>query len=723
MNTLKVMSLEKEGILCEEFKELTVNNEICFSDNTNTAVIYAPNGTGKSTIADIFNRANNTEYKVVYNEQEYSTQSEENIFHVIADQNHRNIIKGETGEFLVGDNIQKEIVLQREIEQTGEEIISECRKLLKEKFGINKIGSKLVNLIEDEDIKKYVKALANAKTKYELFDLESFVNNMAQESIQLIEYEEEKMNFLISDYAKENPILEKVLQINEQVLLQSKKIGVIEESDTAINVLEKYHNKKDCIVCDTKDIDVKSLLNKKNANKEAALDSLDSEIKELMISLIKELPLNEPFNIKNIIIETVEEDNISKYRNMCKEISDYKMYYSNNLINDLCRISQKNDIKVKIEEYNRISSNPIEIQEEDFNYIKKSIEGCIENRMIDVKRNEDNKRIIISLGGTQVIETERQEMKLSSGEQNFISLAFEILKAKNSNKEIIVIDDPLSSFDSIFKNKIIFMIAKSLEGKNTIILTHNTDVLRLWKHQVNDTFNLYMLNNVHGQNNGFVSVNDSEKDLLISIHSLLDLVRNEDLVNDILDIKQYLIAMIPFMRGYAKLIGNNNVKNKLTKIMHGYNEEDVDVSSIYNELFNNNITDTIIISVQNILDTDLNNINIINNDKYPLLNKTLKHSLIYLYLRLLVENKLVNKYNIKNKKRDNLAKIIQGAYNGKADKADVKIMLMSKKTLLNEFNHFEGNMNIFQPAIDITEQALEKEKKEIIELFSDNNNY
>ena len=37
----------------------------------------------------------------------------------------------------------------------------------------------------------------------------------------------------------------------------------------------------------------------------------------------------------------------------------------------------------------------------------------------------------------------------------------------------------------------------------------------------------------------------------------------------------------------------------------------------------------------------------------------------------------------------------------------------SRKTLLNEFNHFEGNMNIFQPAIDITQAALQKEITDI----------
>ena len=43
-----------------------------------------------------------------------------------------------------------------------------------------------------------------------------------------------------------------------------------------------------------------------------------------------------------------------------------------------------------------------------------------------------------------------------------------------------------------------------------------------------------------------------------------------------------------------------------------------------------------------------------------------------------------------------------------------RVRLTSKKTLINEFNHFEGNLSIFQPAIDITEKALGSERTDII---------
>ena len=46
-------------------------------------------------------------------------------------------------------------------------------------------------------------------------------------------------------------------------------------------------------------------------------------------------------------------------------------------------------------------------------------------------------------------------------------------------------------------------------------------------------------------------------------------------------------------------------------------------------------------------------------------------------------------------------------------KRNFRVFFTSRKTLLNEFNHFEGNMNLFQPAIDISSMALKKENDDI----------
>ena len=85
-----------------------------------------------------------------------------------------------------------------------------------------------------------------------------------------------------------------------------------------------------------------------------------------------------------------------------------------------------------------------------------------------------------------MLGTERKQMELSTGEQNFISLAFELLYARHSDKEYIIMDDPISSFDSVYKNIIAFCIIKFLENKKQVILTHNTDLIRLLDVQLNN---------------------------------------------------------------------------------------------------------------------------------------------------------------------------------------------------------------------------------------------
>ena len=99
-----------------------------------------------------------------------------------------------------------------------------------------------------------------------------------------------------------------------------------------------------------------------------------------------------------------------------------------------------------------------------------------------------------------------------------------------------------------------------------------------------------------------------------------------------------------------------------------------------------------------------------------MLNRTLIHSFTYLFLRLLIEKTLVSKYHIDTSKYTQLGQIISQAFPDDKDSNDIKnrVILTTKKTLLNEFNHFEGNISIFQPAIDITNRMLIKEKDEIV---------
>jgi hypothetical protein len=281
-----------------------------------------------------------------------------------------------------------------------------------------------------------------------------------------------------------------------------------------------------------------------------------------------------------------------------------------------------------------------------------------------------------------------------------------------------VIDDPISSFDSIYKNKVSYAIVKMLHHKKRIVLTHNTDLLRLLDGQYKKCYKLYLLNNTDGEENGFVPISYNEQEMLISLEKLLSTFRNK-IFPHIQNVDLYLISMIPFMRGYANILDRVDLKEKLTQLMHGYKSERINIAQIYIELFGNKgecIPANYEVSVTDILSKTVDGVNILDKTKYPLLDKTLRHSFLYLYLRLLVEKKLVEKFKIDTSTHKQLGQIINAAYPDENEITQIRnrIRLTSKKTLINEFNHFEGNLSIFQPAIDITDHDLLKERSDIV---------
>ena len=163
---------------------------------------------------------------------------------------------------------------------------------------------------------------------------------------------------------------------------------------------------------------------------------------------------------------------------------------------------------------------------------------------------------------------------------------------------------------------------------------------------------------------------------------------------------------------------------ELSKIIN--DSKNIDILETYKSLIDNKeslFSSKCEVTIEDIINLDLKDLKIINKNNYPLLNRTLIHTLNYLILRLKVEKVLIEKYNIEIKENMLLQEIIMSAFKENKDDSNEKIkkktkdrvFFTSRKTLLNEFNHFEGNMNIFQPAIDITNKALEKERESIIE--------
>ena len=179
------------------------------------------------------------------------------------------------------------------------------------------------------------------------------------------------------------------------------------------------------------------------------------------------------------------------------------------------------------------------------------------------------------------------------------------------------------------------------------------------------------------------------------------------------------MAMIPFMRGYAHITNDTDDNyTKLSVLMHGFEHTTVDVGNVYKTLFGFDFGE-VNISVEDVLNQNCSSLRIINYNEYPLLADTLNQTLIYYHIRMKVEHDLVEIFNLPIIPGNVLllTDIIRKAFTPptrvtqeeKDELRNNRVFFTSRKTLLNEFNHFEGNMNIFQPAIDIEPLSLQRE--------------
>lgn len=691
------------------------------------AVVYAPNGTGKTSLTTVLkNEVSSPELKfeAVYDNKKIIPESK--AFHIIGDQISRNVIKGVTSDYLIGPDIKREYELKKKISDCFEDAFNQLNSIYKNSYKITKSSDYLLTILNNNypEVFTFIKDIVNRQTKGKKIDRKKFIEflKLNQKCKIQNDLEEEKKQFIVGNQKN----IKQILDVNIQELSHDSSVQNIEKYEDAIKILEKYNDFNNCIICDS-EINSVTLLQEKREKRKKIFNSLDNKTKELLqnVAMTPELETNDPFNMKSTVLNFISNGDTT----FVKLISELEKYIDNiikEMINELLNAFDSTDIISWWEEYTDLLSKQPKLDSEELLLIQEIISENIGRNIIIKRDDNSDHNFKLLLDDQSLLGLDRSEMHLSSGEQNFISLAFALLLARHSKQELVVLDDPISSFDSIYKNKIAYCIIKFLEKKQQIILTHNIDLIRLLHVQLKNCFNLYILNNVEDGKNGFVPVKKDEKEILINLSALIKLFQNENnvLSDIILDKRLFLMSMIPFMRGYIHIMKDpDDIYGKLSKLMHGYETGSLNITHVYEKLFDYKFESEEIISVTDILNLSISNLEIINSSKYPLLAETLKQTLIYYHIRMKVEHELVEIFNIShsNDKILLLSNIIFKAFKTNNDASQdekdemryYKVFFTSRKTLLNEFNHFEGNMNIFQPAIDITEQALQKEIDEI----------
>ncbi len=708
---LTIKSIAKETIFCPEFANLTTNNTIDISTKK-VAVIYGPNGTGKTSFSKVISQEG--EYNVDINGATF-TNEDDKIAHVISDQNDRNIIEGETQDFILGDNIKREYELKTFIDNSFEELFNRTLpKTLKDNFVIKTKKTPFDDLISDANIKNYLSDIANTKSKGQEIDRDEFIDyisSLQRENIP--EHDEIKLRFFINEYSNKASAIRAILEHQFVMNDDEKHIVQYEEKIDAITIIEKYSHVTDCVVCDG-NIDTDNQLKLKNQQREYSISKLDKTTKVIAEQIINNTTVADPFQIKEKLRTALNSNDRTEIDALTAELLFYRELLPSLITNEIIQKTNQTNLTESVTEYRELKKEQPKFENEDILFIEKFLNDCLERKISLVRDENGNLKLL--LGDKEFLKKERQKLNLSNGEQNFLSLAFELLKAKNSEQDLIILDDPISSFDSIYKNKIAFAILRILSGKKTIVLTHNTDLIKLLEHQQKNSLNLYYFNNTAGENNGFIEVNNNEVKLLLYIHEFLNFLRN-DVKNEIIDERNFIVAISPFLRGCCQIFGLLEQKNQLTKLMHGYETIKVNLTEIYNQVLGEGVIEQEHqLSAEDIINFDHTNLTGLSPDNYPLLSKTLTHTLNYLFLRLSVEKKLVDTFNVNTNQHDMLTNIISAAFRGNSEEAiSNRVFFMSRKTLLNEFNHFEMDMNIFQPAIDISNSSLDKEKAAILD--------
>ena len=727
---LKFSKIKNENIFEEVYEDLLVtgNASIQFKMQPQAqggiAVVYAPNGTGKTSLSDVLaNEAfsENKNFLADYNGVQISESDKK--FHVIKDQINRNVIPGDTSDYLIGPDIRREYELKKRIADGFTTIFAQLPKTIKEEYKITKIGDFLLTKVENEEAVRYIKDIIPTRTRGKNISHVEFIQFITDTVHKNIPDTicEEKIKFIIDDCSG-SKLVEKIIVTILAQIVRNEEISVIEQNDDAIVLLQKYSDLHTCIVCDNTDFNVDELLPTKQENRRRIYESLDTKTKDLLDKVVNDnsLKIIDPFHIKEKVMAFISVGNVEDMQELKNDINLNISYVTDRILNTLLDCFDGTTMLADFTAYTRLLDTQPQIDTEELLFIQEVISENIGPEITIVRDEENDNNFKLMLAGQDFLGVDRKNLHLSTGEQNFISLAFELLLARRTDKEFIVMDDPISSFDSVYKNKIAFCIVKFLENKKQIIFTHNTDLIRLLEVQQNGCFNLYLFNNTAGGNNGFIRVNDAEKCILINLYKLVKLFQNQGnvLSDNIINERQFLMSMIPFMRGYAHISNHGDtIYEDISGVMHGYGTSSVNATEIYQNLFGYHFTTDNMISVNDILALNCLEIDILNREQYPLLAETLKQTLIYYYLRMKVEKELVDIFQIEiNPTRPlMLNQLIRKVFSHSPEDVDAEqkkfyqVFFTSRKTLLNEFNHFEGNMNIFQPAIDIEATALQRE--------------
>lgn len=620
----------------EDFENI---NYIQFDNSFNieleekSKIIFGYNGIGKSSI-----------YKYLKNKyQEYDYLDYEDT--------KESFLKNKK-EVVIGARIQTITKLKNEIEQLKQN--NDVEGILK-RFDYN--SQSKARKVSDE--------LANIQKEKDIVDIS--IDKTKLEYAKNILYEEIKKDFFDNYKA-----INEIANLKEE-MEALKNVYMNQAYQALINSIDDYETT--CPACNTKGIhNLKDIFNQKKKIYEESNKSLfgsfkfrsDVDKEKQVESLIE---LASKFNGKEIaelIICDVDEER------------------RNYIIENLKQIEEKNREIEKLQQKLQDYYNNIKKEEQD-------IKRYFENRfdIDELKFDDEDNKIIVKF--------KRNVDTYSEGEIHLIILLFKLYEFKINDSNILIIDDPLTSYDLINQYKTLFEIVNTAsEEKRILIFTHNIEMINIINSQDSGTFK-YQYIEKYLEKLFLKDVDINATGSIFSLKNLLDL-----------DSKKYLKLLIEREKE------ENDEYHKVFHYDNSFTLQDSKFNGLTNEYFVN--------LIDNFSPED------INNDSFS--QNTFNKIMYMCAIRVWIEKKFLEAI-----KEDNtIIKKIEGKQF--SEKVNVllpknlnsvliskypnvtRTFLMSKKVMLNQNEHYQSQIIPFNYALNISLDELIGEIEDIKNRFN-----
>ena len=216
-----------------------------------------------------------------------------------------------------------------------------------------------------------------------------------------------------------------------------------------------------------------------NDEQKSFLRTLREEV-DLFNKKLKKLKNLDFYNLKDI--DNIEEeikkylfdlDNISFYKYITSEYTKAKIEIINNTLNEL--IQKIRELNWKITAQKNILKNSIEKYKKSINDFLESAWYKYSISVIE-EENSDKYRFILKPSDLD-LEIKNASWNLSFWEKNAFALVLFMYQALNENADLIILDDPISSFDQNKKfailNMLFWNLWDNLRWKTVLMLTHD----------------------------------------------------------------------------------------------------------------------------------------------------------------------------------------------------------------------------------------------------------